>query len=113
MDMNPTDGLPRSTVYAPASMLRKNVQLSKHARLLWLTMLSVADKAGELRVGNRWIKAAELEHLAEMCRRNRLAAMRELVAAGLATYTRMRVSRVVRGRSRELLGEAHYTVCKP
>jgi len=94
-----------------ARMLRKNPELSKNARQLYLTLRSLADgKSGELRIGDRWLKAITFETAAEICRNVRLRAMRELMVLGLVTVTRPRVLRVIGGRIRSVAGPVRYTV---
>lgn len=91
-----------------ASILRK---LGKHARALYNALRYMADgKSGELRFRERWYKAKEFDREAKMCERVRLAAMRELVAAGLVTFTRPRVCRMIGGRLRAVAGSVHYVV---
>lgn len=91
-----------------ASILRK---LGKHARALYNALRYMADgKSGELRFRERWYKAKEFDREAKMCERVRLAAMRELVAAGLVTFTRPRVWRMIGGRLRAVAGSVHYVV---
>jgi hypothetical protein len=91
-----------------ASILR---ELGKHARALYNALRYMADgKSGELRFRERWYKAKEFDREAKMCERVRLAAMRELVTAGLVTYTRPRVSRMIGGRLRAVAGGVHYVV---
>ena len=95
----------------PAPMLRRNVELSRNARFLWATMLSLADaRTGELRKGEHWFDGAYIEREAQMCDRLRKKHMRELMAAGYVTTSRIRIVRFIRGRKREVLGEVHYTV---
>jgi hypothetical protein len=101
---------PRSPfiVDVDASILRK---LGKHARALYTALRYMADgKSGELRFRERWYKAKEFDHEAKICERVRLAAMRELVAAGLVTFTRPRVRRMIGGRLRAVAGSVHYVV---
>lgn len=101
-------------VDAPAKMLRRNAHLSKNARRLYLGMRALADgKTGELRNGDHWYDAKEIDYAAEMCRDIRMPCMRELVAAGLASFERERIVRKVRGRRREILGRTRYTVHRP
>ena len=98
-------------VAAPATMLKKNPQFSKHARNLCMTLLALADgKTGQLRINGRWLKATVFDRAAEMCRDIRMRAMRELVAAGNVTVERPLVRRTINGRMRAVLAEAQYTV---
>ena len=98
-------------VDCPAPMLKKNAQLSKHARTLYMTLRALADGiTGELRINGHWLKATVFDRAAEMCRDIRMAAMRELIALGLVTVKRPRVWRVLGGRMRSVLAEAQYTV---
>lgn len=91
-----------------ASILR---ELGKHARALYNALRYMADgKTGELRFRERWYKAKEFDREAKMCERVRLAAMRELVAAGLVTYSRQRVWRMIDGRLRAVAGRVQYVV---
>lgn len=91
-----------------ASILR---ELGKHARALYNALRYMADgKSGELRFRERWYKAKAFDREAKMCERVRLAAMRELVAAGLVTHTRQRVLRMIGGRLRAVAGGVHYVV---
>jgi hypothetical protein len=100
-----------------ASLLRRNAELSKNARLLHGTLRAMADaRTGELRIGAHWWTPAEISRESEMCERNRKTAMRELVAAGLAHPERERRSITVKDRmsgrlrKRDVLGPAHYYV---
>jgi hypothetical protein len=98
-------------VDARATMLKKHPQLSKHARNLYMTLRALADgKTGELRINGRWLKATVFDRAAEMCRDIRMRSMRELIALGLVTLERPRVWRMIGGRMRAVLAEAHYTV---
>jgi hypothetical protein len=98
-------------VDAPAPMLKKHAQLTKHARTLYMTLRALADGVtGELRINGRWLKATVFDRAAEMCRDIRMRSMRELIALGLVTLERRRVWRVLGGRMRSVLGEARYTV---
>jgi hypothetical protein len=91
-----------------ASILRK---LGEHARALYNALRYMADgKSGELRFRERWYKAKEFDREAKMCERVRLVAMRELVAAGLVTFTRPHVRRMIGGRLRAVAGSVHYVV---
>ena len=95
-----------------ASLLRRNTELSKAARVLYSTMRSLADgKTGAVRIKNRWLKARAIDAEGEMCRCVRLRAMRELVATqGLVTMERERIERVIGCRKRVVLGACHYFV---
>jgi hypothetical protein len=98
-------------VDVPATLLKRNTELSKAARVLYSTMRSLADgKTGALKIKDRWLKAKAIDAAAEMCRDVRLCAMRELVALGLASMERERVERVIKGRKRAVFGIAHYFV---
>jgi hypothetical protein len=98
-------------VDTPAKMLRRNEHLSKNARRLYLAMRALADgRTGELRIGGRWLRAEAIDAAAEMCRDIRMRGMRELAAAGLVSFERERLLRVVRGRRREVLGRTRYVV---
>jgi hypothetical protein len=98
-------------VRAAATMLKKNPQLSKHARQLFVTLLALADwTTGELKINGRWLKATVFDRAAEICRDVRMRAMRELTSLGLVTVKRARISRMIDGRRRSFLGEAQYTV---
>jgi hypothetical protein len=95
----------------PATMLRKNVELSKGARNLWTAMLSLADaRTGELRHRDHWYDGRYIEREAEICDRLRKKYIRELQTAGLVKMERIRMLRVIHGRLREVLGPTHYTV---
>jgi hypothetical protein len=101
-------------VDAPAPMLRRSTEFSKNARILYMTMRAMADgRTGQLRIGTRWLLATAIDSAAEMCRDNRMCAMRELIALGLVTAERERVSRIIKGRERVVLGRTKYTVHKP
>jgi hypothetical protein len=94
-----------------ALLLKRNIGLSKVARVLYSTMRSLADgKTGALKIKDRWLKARAIDAAAEMCRCVRLPAMRELVALGLVTMERERIERVIAGRKRVVLGVCHYFV---
>jgi hypothetical protein len=98
-------------VDVPATLLKRNTELSKAARVLYSTMRSLADgKTGALKIRNRWLKAKAIDAAAEMCRDVRLRAMRELVALGLASMERERVERVIKGRKRVVFGITRYFV---
>lgn len=98
-------------VDAPAPMLKRNEQLSKNARRLYLTMRALANgQTGELKINGKWLRAATIDSAAEMCRDVRMESMRELIALGLVTAYRERVLRFVGGRLRSVLGKVHYIV---
>ena len=100
-------------VDADAALLKRNPRLSRHARNLYGTMRALADgKTGELRINGRWLRATVLDKAAEMCKRVRMAAMRELVAAGYVLMQRPLVHRELGGRARAVLGPSQYTVLK-
>jgi hypothetical protein len=78
---------------------------------LYGAMRALADgRTGEVRIGKRWLRGESIDAAAEMCRDIRMRCMRELEAAGLVSFERERVLRVVRGRRREVLGRTRYTV---
>ena len=100
-------------------MLRKNPQLSKGARMLWLTMKGMADcRTGELRHQQHWFTGKEIDLRAEISTRRRKDLMKELVRAGLVRWERERVMRCLRDRStghqrmRWVLGHTHYSIPK-
>jgi hypothetical protein len=101
-------------------MLRKNPNLSKGARMLWLTMLSMADaKTGELRHREHWYCGKEIDRRAEISDRTRQQQIKELVRVGLVRMERERTEGMLTdrltGRKRwrsGVLGEVHYTVFK-
>lgn len=98
-------------VDAPATMLKRNAELSRNARILYITMRALADgKTGHLKIEGRWLRASVFDRAAEMCRCVRLRAMRELVAYGLVSVERERVERYLGGRRRVVLGPCRYTV---
>ena len=98
-------------VDAPATMLKRNTELSRNARNLYGTMRALADgKTGHLKIKGRWLRACVFDRAAEMCRCVRLGAMRELVAYGLVTVERERIERFLDGRRRVVFGPCHYTV---
>ena len=68
-------------------MLKRHKQLTKNARHLYATMRALADgRTGELRIGNRWLHAEEIDFQAEMGRDVRMRSMRELIDAGLVSF---------------------------
>jgi hypothetical protein len=102
-----------------ADMLRKNPQLSKGARMLWLTMKSMADyRTGELRHRQHWYTGKEIDQRAEISTRLRKGLMKELVKAGLVRWKRERVMRYLRDhftghqRMRWVLSHTHYFIPK-
>lgn len=96
-----------------ASLLKKNSRVSKQARRLYGTLRALADgKTGELRIGGRWLKATVFDRAAEMCKRVRLSAMRELIAEGYVAMERPLIRREIAGRSRAVLGACQYRVLK-
>ncbi len=98
-------------VDAPATMLKRNPELSRNARSLYGTMRALADgKTGHLKIKGQWLRASVFDRTAEMCRCVRLRAMRELVAYGLVSVERERVERFIGGRRRVVLGRCRYTV---
>jgi hypothetical protein len=98
-------------VYAPASMLKRHVRLSKNARHLWSTLLALADgQTGELKVKGRWRKAKEFDAAAEICREVRFAAMKELIAEGLVGRKFEMAVRFIGGRRRAVRSRVQYTV---
>lgn len=100
-------------VDAPAPMLKRNDQLSKNARNLYMTMGALADgRNGELKINGRWIPAKAIDSAAEMCRDVRMRCMRELRDAGLVTFDRERVPRIIGGRKRVVAGRSRYVVHK-
>jgi hypothetical protein len=98
-------------VDAPAPMLKRHDQLSKNARHLYMTLRALADgRTGELKVNGRWLRAKVFDAAAEICRNVRLAAMNELIAAGLVTLEFERVLRFIGGRRRAVRSRCRYTV---
>ena len=96
-----------------ADMLRKHPQLHKGARMLWLTMLGMANaKTGELRHRDHWYDGEDIQKRAQICDRLPKKCIKELVAAGYVHWERVRVTRPIKGRMREVLGETHYWVFK-
>ncbi len=82
-----------------SQMLRKHPQLSKGARMLWLTLLSMANaKTGEVRHRDHWYTGREIDLRAEVSDRTRKPLMKELAVAGLVRWERERIRRVVRDR---------------
>jgi hypothetical protein len=85
--------------------------LGKNAAALYHALRRLADgRSGELRIRGQWLKAIRFDREAKMCERVRLSAMRELVTAGLVTFTRPRVRRMIGGRLRAVAGSVHYVV---
>ena len=85
--------------------------LGKNAIALYLALLRLADsKTGELRCRGEWLTVKRFDREAHMCKDVRIAAMRELVAAGLVTFTRPRVCEEIGGRMRSVVGPIHYVV---
>jgi hypothetical protein len=94
-----------------AKMLRRNDQLSKNARHLYVTLRALADgKTGELKINGRWLRAKAFDAAAEICRDLRLAAMRELIDAGLVTRDFEMAVRFIGGRRRAVRSRSQYTV---
>ena len=107
----PPSGKSPFIVYAPASMLKRHVQLSKNARHLYTTLLALADGGeGELKIKGRWMKAKVFDAAAEICRDVRLAAMQELIKAGLVTLKYEMAVRFIGGRRRTVRSRSQYTV---
>jgi hypothetical protein len=109
------DLVPRKafTVDAEAAMLKRNRDLSRNARILYMALRALADgKTGELRIKGRWLKATEFDREAEMCREVRMAAMRELIAVGFVEMKRPRICRKISGRMRVVLAGCQYSVFK-
>ena len=80
-------------------MLRKNPDLSKGARMLWGTMLSMADaKTGELRHRDHWYSGIEIDMRAELSHVTRKLLMQELALAGYVHWERDRIKRVLKDR---------------
>jgi hypothetical protein len=98
-------------VDAQATMLKRNKELSRNARNLYVTLRALADgKTGHLKIKGRWLQASTFDSAAEMCRCVRLPAMRELKALGFVTSERDRVELYIDGRRRVVLGRCRYTV---
>lgn len=96
-----------------ADMLKPHPVLSKGARGLWMTLLGMANaKTGELRHRDHWYSGKEIQRRAQVCHVLRKRFMRDLIAAGYVLMERIRVSRVIGGRIRSVLGETRYTVFK-
>jgi hypothetical protein len=101
-------------------MLRAHPELSKGARMLWLTMLSMANaKTGELRHREHWYCGKEIDRRAEISDRTRQQQIKELVRFGLVRMERERTEGMltdrITGRKRwrsGVLGEVHYFVFK-
>jgi hypothetical protein len=97
-----------------SEILRKHVTLSKNARALFLTMLSLADaKTGELRLpSGHWLDSGYIRREAEMGRDKFRNARRELLEAGLISDDRERSLRKPRGCNRWywLLDRSRYSV---
>ena len=92
-------------------MLKRHVQLSKNARHLYTTLLALADGGeGELKIKGRWMKAKVFDAAAEICRDVRLAAMQELIKAGLVTLKYEMAVRFIGGRRRTVRSRSEYTV---
>jgi hypothetical protein len=82
-----------------ARMLRKHPEVSKNARMLWVTMLSMADaKTGGLRHRDHWYSGEEIDSRAEISRFKRKPLMQELVLAGYVHWERERIRRVLKDR---------------
>jgi hypothetical protein len=95
----------------PAKMLRRNERLSKNARHLYVTLRALADgDTGQLKIKGRWRKAKEFDAAAEICRDVRLAAMRELIDAGLVGLEFEMAVRFIGGRRRAVRSRSQYTV---
>jgi hypothetical protein len=103
-----------------ARMLRKHPTLSKGARMLWLTMLSMANaKTGELRHREHWYCGKEIDRRAEISDRTRQQQMKELIMVGLVRMEQERREGVLTdsltGHKRwrkGVFGETHYFVFK-
>jgi hypothetical protein len=102
-----------------AEMLRKHPHLSKGARMLWLTMKSMADhRTGELRHRSHWYTGKEIDMRAEISMRRRKDLMKELVDAGFVHWERERLTRYVKDRltghqrMRSVLGRTRYSIVK-
>ena len=103
-----------------ARMLRKHPEVSKGARMLWLTMLSMANaKTGELRHREHWYCGKEIDRRAEISDRTRQQQMKELVRFGLVRMEQERREGVLTDRlsgckrwRKGVFGETHYTVFK-
>lgn len=94
-----------------ASLLKRNIELTKQARHLYTTMRAIScGRTGALKIRDRWLKATAIDAAAEMCRDVRLRAMRELIALGLVTMEHKRVERVIGGRKRVVFDAVHYFV---
>jgi len=92
-------------------MLKRNMQLSKNARHLYMTMRALANgRTGELKLNGRWLPAVAIDSDAEMCRDVRMSAMRELITFGFVTTDRERIERFIGGRKRVVLGRTRYRV---
>jgi hypothetical protein len=96
----------------PATLLRRNIRLSKAARELCTTMLSLADaKTGELRLpSGHWLDSRYISRQAEMGRDKFRRSRKELLAAGLIADKRPRIEIFQDGRRRNVLGESRYSV---
>jgi hypothetical protein len=80
-------------------LLRRKADLSKNARLLHGTLRAMADaKTGELRIRDHGWTPAEIDREAQISHVTRKAAMRELIAAGLADSKRDRITVTVKDR---------------
>ena len=65
-----------------SSLLKR---LSPNAFRLWMVLRKLADaKTGQVRIGVHWYSPREIEREVEMSHNTRKAAMRELIAVGLA-----------------------------
>jgi hypothetical protein len=94
-----------------ASLLKRNVALTKGARGLYATMRALADgHTGELSINGHPLDQAYICREAEIGRYSWLKYIPELRDAGLVWVHRERVLVVKGGRRREVFGRAHYFV---
>lgn len=119
---NSAPGKPRPFIVREidARMLRKHPELSKGARMLWLTLRGMANgKTGELRFREHWFSGKEIDRRAEISDRTRQQHMKDLVRAGFVRMERERTEGMLTDRltghrrwRKGVLGEVHYTVFK-
>ncbi len=93
----------------PATMLKRSAKLSRGARLLYLTMRSLANgKTGELAIRGNPLDWRYISKQAEMCRNVWQRCLKELILAGHVTRDHEIVEHYKDGRKRMVWGRARY-----
>jgi len=93
----------------PARLLKRNTELSRGARSLYLTMRSLANgKTGELAIRGNPLDWRYISKQAEIGRNVWQRCLKELMAAGYVTREREIVEHYRDGRKRLVWGRAHY-----